>query len=82
MFEKFKATRGDYLHRGMEPTPDQLSVVCQLIQSGAPPYVDFSLFGHHGHRLLKKLMFAAFSYSVQTGQFHREEPPGPPSFDA
>eukprot|EP00969_Alexandrium_andersonii_P371161 15478892-Alexandrium_andersonii.AAC.1 len=67
MFEDYKATRGDYPHRDMEPTPDQLSAVKQLIACGAPPYVDFSLFGPHGHRLLKKLMFTAFSYSVQTG---------------
>eukprot|EP00969_Alexandrium_andersonii_P356450 15446570-Alexandrium_andersonii.AAC.1 len=27
-------------------------------------------------------MFTAFSYSVHTGEFHRQELPGPPSFDA
>eukprot|EP00969_Alexandrium_andersonii_P058291 2567418-Alexandrium_andersonii.AAC.1 len=53
LFEDYKATRGDYPHRDIEPTPDQLSAVKQLIASGAPPYVDFSLFGPHGHRLLK-----------------------------
>eukprot|EP00969_Alexandrium_andersonii_P140022 6194427-Alexandrium_andersonii.AAC.1 len=61
----------------MEPTPDQLSAVKQLIACGALPYVDFSLFGPHGHWLLKKLMLTAFSYSVQTGEFHRQELPGP-----
>eukprot|EP00969_Alexandrium_andersonii_P106484 4698026-Alexandrium_andersonii.AAC.1 len=71
MFEKFKAARGEYPHRDMEPTPDHLSAVSQLIESGAPPYVDFSLFGPHGRRLLKKLMFAAFTC------LQRQELPGP-----
>eukprot|EP00969_Alexandrium_andersonii_P033172 1448153-Alexandrium_andersonii.AAC.1 len=37
MFEDYKATRGDYPHRDMKPTPDQLSAVKQLIACGAPP---------------------------------------------
>eukprot|EP00969_Alexandrium_andersonii_P166914 7376333-Alexandrium_andersonii.AAC.1 len=60
MFEQFKAVRGEYPHRDMDPTPDQLSAVSLLIDSGAPPYVDFSLFGPHGRRLLKKLIVTAF----------------------
>eukprot|EP00969_Alexandrium_andersonii_P236135 10424947-Alexandrium_andersonii.AAC.1 len=82
LFEDYKATRGDYPHRDMEPTPDQLSAVKQLISGGAPPYVDFASFGPRGHRVLKKLMFTAFSYSVHTPEFHRQELPGPPSVDA
>eukprot|EP00969_Alexandrium_andersonii_P119424 5279961-Alexandrium_andersonii.AAC.1 len=66
----------------MEPTPDQLSAVSQLIESGAPPYVDFSLFGPHGRRLLKKLMFTAFTYLQDSGTYQPQELPGPPSFEA
>eukprot|EP00969_Alexandrium_andersonii_P149466 6609182-Alexandrium_andersonii.AAC.1 len=66
----------------MELALDQLSAVSRLIEPGVPPYVDFSLFGPHGHRRLKKLMFAAFTYLQESGAYQRQELPGPPSFEA
>eukprot|EP00969_Alexandrium_andersonii_P305680 13512227-Alexandrium_andersonii.AAC.1 len=66
----------------MEPTPDQLSAVAQLIESGAPPYVDFSLFGPHGRRLLKKLMFTAFTHNAPTNEWTRQDLPGHPTLEA
>eukprot|EP00969_Alexandrium_andersonii_P343818 15197145-Alexandrium_andersonii.AAC.1 len=62
----------------MEPTPDKLSAVAQLIEPGAPLYVDFSVFGPHGRRLLKKFMFAAFTCNAPTGEWTRQELPAPP----
>ena len=81
-FRRYRDTRGEYPHPDHEPTADQLSAVSQLLSSGAPPYVDFSLFGPHGRRLIRKLMFTAFTYSVQTGEWQRQELPGPPNFES
>eukprot|EP00969_Alexandrium_andersonii_P328237 14505001-Alexandrium_andersonii.AAC.1 len=68
----------------MEPTPDQFSAVAQLIESEAPPYVELSLslFGPHGRRLLKKVMFTAFLYNAPAGEWARQELLGLPAFEA
>ena len=46
------------------------------------PYADFALFGPYRKRLLKKLMFTAFTYSVQTGEWQRQQLPGPFGFSS
>ena len=74
--------RGDFPHEDQEPTPDQLSAVHQLIRAGVPPYVDFSLFGPHGRRMLRKLHLVAQRYDPSTGTWRRQELPGPPCFDS
>ena len=76
------SARGGLPHPDHEPSPDQLAAVKQLLASGAPPYVDFSLYGPYGRRMLKRLMFTAFSYNVQTGTWTRQELPGPPDFQS
>ncbi|CAE8677873.1 unnamed protein product, partial [Polarella glacialis] len=64
----------------VEPTGDQLSALSQLTKSGSVPYVDFSVFGPHGQRLLRKLVFESFSLSP-AGDWQRRELPGPPDFE-
>ena len=81
MFEAYKATRGDYPPPDAEPSTEQISAVQQLIKNGATPYVDFSLFGPHAKRFLKKLQFIAFSYNPHTGEWSRSELAGPPDFE-
>ena len=61
-----------------EPTYEQLSAVAQLALADAVPYVDFSLFGPHGVRMLKKLMFTAQAFCPQTGNLQMVQLPGPP----
>ena len=45
MFERYKATRGDYPLDEHEATPDQLAAVQQLIRADGPPYVDSASSG-------------------------------------
>ena len=81
MFAKYQQTRGSLPSQDVEPTAEQLSAVAQLVNSGAPPYVDFSIFGPHGRRLLRKLTFVSYTYQAATGEYRRIELPGPPSFE-
>jgi hypothetical protein len=80
MFSDYKSTRGDFPHQDMEPSEEQLSAVAQLLQTGQSPYVDFSLFGPHGKRALRKLSLVSFAFQADTGGWKRVELPGPPDF--
>ena len=82
MFSEYKKARGDYPHKDMEPSEEQLSAVAQLLKTGQAPYVDFALFGPYGKRALKKLTLVSFSYQVETGTWKRVELPGPPDFNS
>ena len=64
MFGRYTASRGDFPHADIEPTEDQISAVSQLLKHGAAPYVDFSIFGPHGRRLLRKLTFISYQYNA------------------
>jgi hypothetical protein len=78
MFDDYETTLGESPHEDTEPSPEQLSAVHQLITAGCPPYVDFSLFGPHGGRLLKKLSLVLHHFNPGTGAWQRLELPGPP----
>ena len=80
MFAQYKSARGEYPHKDVEPSEEQLSAVAQLLRTGSAPYVDFALFGPHGKRALKRLSLVSFSYQVETGSWKRVEIPGPPDF--
>ena len=73
--------RGAYPAEDAEPTSDQLSAVRQVVAADAPPYADFAIFGPHGKRLLRKLMFTAWE-QMPNGQWHKKELPGPPNLDS
>eukprot|EP00438_Fugacium_kawagutii_P029318 Skav216040 [mRNA] locus=scaffold2930:33502:34827:+ [translate_table: standard] len=81
MYEAYRTKFGDVPSPEAEPTADQLSAARQLIASGATPYFDFSVFGPHGLRLLRKLTFSSFSLNSM-GEWARRELPGPPDFEA
>ena len=81
LFGEYKRVRGDYPHKDMEPSEDQLSAVAQLLKTGQAPYVDFSLFGPQGKRALRKLTLMSFTFQVETGTWKRVELPGPPDFN-
>ena len=82
MFDHYVQARGEPPSVDVEPTAEQLSAIHQLVGGGAAPYVDFSLFGPHGRRLLKRLSFFQQTFSPITGGWTRQELPGPPSFEA
>jgi len=81
LFGEYKRAHGDYPHKDMEPSEEQLSAVAQLLKTGQAPYVDFALFGPHGKRALRKLTLVSFTYQVETGTWKRVELPGPPDFN-
>ena len=62
-----------------EPSADQLAAVSQLVDSGNPPYVDFSLFGPRNKRFMRRLMYSGYVVSA-SGEWARKELPGPGSF--
>eukprot|EP00974_Lingulodinium_polyedra_P107301 10386000-Lingulodinium_polyedra.AAC.1 len=67
MFEDYSTLRGGLPAREVEPSAEQLAAVKQLLDSGAPPYVDFSVFGPYGRRMLRRLMYTAYAYQPATG---------------
>ena len=77
MFEKDSVARGEPPAPDIEPTAEQLGAVKQLVGSGAPPYVDFALFGPHGRQLLKKLTYTGSCFNPSTGDWSKRELPGP-----
>jgi len=81
LFNDYQTARGAPPHPSVEPTEDQISGMSRLINGGAVPYADFSVFGTHGARLVRKLMFTSFVFNVVTGTWHKAEQPGPPDFD-
>ena len=68
-------------HIEHDPTPEQLAALRQVIASGRPPYVDFSLFGPKNRRLVHKLQYTAV-YTDRAGNRRRKEMPGPPDYAA
>ena len=79
-YSNYALTRGDLPHQDIEPTDEQLSAIHQLVTAGDAPYVDFSIFGPHGRRMLKRLTFASRTLDPSTGEWRRQELPGPPDF--
>ena len=57
-----------------------MAALNQVIASGSVPFVDFSIFGPHGQRLLRRQTFQSYSLNVSTGEWGRKEQPQPASF--
>ena len=81
LFKKYTATYGDMSSADTEPSDEQLSAVKMLLDSGGPPYVDFSIFGPHGSRALKKLTYKLKIPYPDAGKWVIHELQGPGSFD-
>ncbi|CAE7648821.1 unnamed protein product [Symbiodinium sp. CCMP2592] len=82
LYTEYKKKYGDFPSHESDPSLDQLSALKQVLQAGAAPYTDFSLFGPHGLRLLRKQSFTAYVLNVSTGEWTKKEQPGPGSFHA
>ena len=63
----------------IEPTPDQIGALRQVLDSGAPPYVDFSIWGPHMKRGLKKLQQSATLFDPGLPSGPRRAPAGRPA---
>ena len=61
-----------------EPTTEQLSVIQHLLDSGAPPYTDFAIFGPYGHRIERKLRLSGVTIG-RDGLLRNVEIAGPPT---
>eukprot|EP00974_Lingulodinium_polyedra_P051639 4967652-Lingulodinium_polyedra.AAC.1 len=59
MFEDYAAVRGGLLSTDVEPSPEQFAGAKQLVDSGNPPYVEFSVSAPNVRRLFRRLMCTA-----------------------
>ncbi|CAJ1428913.1 unnamed protein product [Effrenium voratum] len=82
MYSDYKAKFGDYPSLDVEPTMDQLAAISQLVKSNSLPYVDFSVFGPHGLRQLRRAVFTSYTLNAATGEWSKKETPGPDSIQA
>ena len=65
----------------IEPTAEQMGALSQVLSTGAAPSVDFSLWGPHMKRALKKLQHSASLFDPNTGRWVQKSLRGPPNFD-
>ena len=62
-----------------EPTVEQLSALRHVVQQGNPPFVDFSIWGPYGHRLVKKIKLSGYVIG-RDGVLSTVELTGPTNF--
>ena len=64
----------DLFGSDVDPSADQLASLRQVMAAGSAPYADFSLFGPHGLRLLRKAdVHLVHTLNVATGEWPVEE---------
>ena len=80
MYERYRTRYGDFPSTDADVSRDQLAALSQVIASGVVPYADFSIFGPHGQRLLRRQTFQSYTLNVSNGEWSRKEHPGPSSF--
>ena len=77
MYESYKKRFGAHPAPDVDPTGDQLAGLAQVIRAQGLPYCDFSLWGPHGLRTLRRAMFTSYHLNVATGEWAKREAPGP-----
>lgn len=80
-YEQYKRRFGAFPTQDADVSKDQLSALRQVLQVGACPYVDFSVWGPYGQRLLRKQTFTAWFLNPVSGDWSRREQPGPATFN-
>ena len=80
MYERYRNRFGDFPSVDADVSRDQLAALSQVLAATAVPYADFSIFGPHGQRLLRRQTFQSYTLNVSTGEWARKEQPGPSSF--
>ena len=68
--------RGERPGQDQEPTPEQVSAIRCILSRGQPPFVDFGVFGPHGHRIMKKVKLSGYTIG-RDGQLQSIELLGP-----
>jgi hypothetical protein len=81
MHARYKSVFGMDPAEHIEPTTDQIAAIKMLDDLSFIPGVDFSFFGPHGRRAMKKLKYAAQMWDPETQTYKRRDLPGPPDFD-
>jgi hypothetical protein len=81
MYPRYKTVFGMDPPENLKPTTDQISAIEMLDDLGYIPAVDFSLFGPHDRRAMKKLTYAAQMWDPETQSFKQRDLPGPPDFE-
>ena len=78
-YKNYTDVFGDMPPAEEEITIEQLTALWALVKSGAPPYVDFSVWGPHGYRLMRKLRLTGLQLTPG-GDLRQVELSGPPTF--
>lgn len=68
--------KGERPNQDQEPTPEQVSAIKCILARGSPPFVDFGVFGPHGHRIMKKVKLSGYNIG-RDGQLQTIELYGP-----
>ena len=79
LYKNYTDVFGDMPPPEEEITVEQLTALDALVKSGAPPYVDFAVWGPHGYRLMRKLRMTGMQL-MPGGDFRQVELAGPPTF--
>lgn len=64
-----------------DPTLEQVSALCHTIKAKRLPYADFSVFGEHGTRIMRKIKLVGLTLDA-SGKLVTMEITGPPTFEA
>ena len=80
-FMEYKKSRGDFPGKDVEPSQDQLSAICQLINAGLVPYVDFALFGPCNSKFQEKMKYVTSKFDPINQTWSKVELPGPRTYD-
>lgn len=70
--------KGERPSQDQEPTPEQVSAVMAILNRGSPPYVDFGVWGPHGHRIMRKVRLSGLCIG-RDGHLQTIELHGPPN---
>jgi hypothetical protein len=69
MYARYRAVFGMDPPEDIEPTTDQIAAIKMLDDLNFIPGVEFSLFGPHGRRAMKKLTYAAQMLDPETQSY-------------
>ena len=81
MYARYLKKRGGLPGKDVEPTDAQLAAVRTVLLQGAPPMVDFAIFGPHGARAQRKLTHFDNVWDPESSKYRKVQVPGPESIE-